>query len=304
MPSRTCYFFVLLIGLFCSARRHEIRAEVPLLSCQNSAKDSAQNSAKNHEIRGYDFSDKAVQVFDLPKDLTEASGLAFTEDSRLFAHNDEAGMIFEIDPQTGRMLRKFYLGRPMLRGDFEGLAAKKDTLFLTNSSGTIFRFCAGADGQQITYDTFKTALHVRNDVEGLAYDPDTDGLLLACKGDAGTGRRDQKAVYSFSLKTYKLEAKPRFVLPLSEILTQTGRKEFNPSGLERHPGSGNFFLIAFNGFAIVEIDPQGKILGVSNLPKSVHNQPEGLAIAKDGAIYIANEGQGKSGKLAVYRPQK
>ena len=54
----------------------------------------------------------------------------------------------------------------------------------------------------------------------------------------------------------------------------------------------------------LEIDPQGKILGVSTLPKSLHKQPEGLAIATDGTIYIANEGQGKTAKLVIYRLRK
>ncbi|MGH7491718.1 MAG: SdiA-regulated domain-containing protein [bacterium] len=277
------------------------------LGCQAHAEDPSKplpSPSPASEIRSYDFSDKSVQVFDLPRDLAEASGLTFTADGRLFSHTDEAGMIFEIDPKTGKELRRFYLGRPMLRGDFEGVAARQDTLFLTNSSGTIFRFRAGENGQPVKYDMFKTALSAKNDVEGLAYDAATNCLLLACKGDAGTGRSDQKAIYSFSLKTYKLEPKPRFLLPLAEILAQTQRKEFNPSGLERHPVTGNFFVLANNGLAMIEIDPQGKIMGVSTLPKSLHKQPEGLAIATDGTVFIANEGQGKTAKLVMYRLRK
>lgn len=291
MRARHCLFVAFLI----------------LVGCQAQAEDpskSRPSSAPTAEIRGYDFTDKSVQVLDLPRDLSEASGLAFSADGRLFAHNDEAGMVFELDPKTGKELKRFYLGRPMLRGDFEGIAAKQDTLFLANSSGTIFRFLVGKNGQSVNYDRFKTSLSTRNDVEGLAYDPATNCLLLACKGDGGTGRSDQKAVYAFTLTTYTLESKPRFLLPLNEILAQTQRKEFNPSSLERHPVTGNFFVLAYNGLAIVEIDPLGKILGVSTLRKSVHKQPEGLAIATDGTIFIANEGQGKTAKLAIYQPAK
>jgi hypothetical protein len=35
----------------------------------------------------------------------------------------------------------------------------------------------------------------------------------------------------------------------------------------------------------------------------VHPQPEGLAIAPDGALVICNEGQGKAGRLVVYSPR-
>jgi uncharacterized protein YjiK len=290
MRARPCLFAAFLIVLGCQAQAEDPSKSLP-------------SSAPTAEIRGYDFSDKSVQVLDLPRNLSEASGLAFSADGRLFAHNDEAGMVFEIDPKTGKELKRFYLGRPMLRGDFEGIAARQDTLFLTTSDGTIFRFRAGENGQQVQYDRFKTSLSAKNDVEGLTYDPATNCLLLACKGDAGTGRSDQKAVYAFDLATYKLVPKPRFLLPLTEILAQTQRKEFNPSSLERHPVTGNFFVLANNGLAIVEFDPQGKILGVSTLRKSVHKQPEGLAIAADGTILIANEGQGKTAKLAIYRPR-
>ena len=296
MPARLCRALVALSAA-CSFILPGAAWATPLFM-------ACQGASPNGEIRGYDFSDKTPQILDLPRDLSEASGLAFTEDGRLYAHNDEAGMIFEIDVKTGKELKRFFLGRPMLKGDFEGIAAKKDTLFLTNSSGTIFRFRAGENGQAVKYDMFKTSLSAKNNVEGLAYDGATDCLLLACKDDAGTGRSDQKAIYSFSLKSAKLDPKPRFLLPLAEILAQTGRKEFNPSGLERHPGTGNFFVLAFNGSALVEIDPQGKILGVAKLPKSTHKQPEGLAIAKDGTIIIANEGQGKTAKLVVYPARK
>ncbi len=296
MWSRLGRFIVLVIAACSVSQLHTARAACFLFSCQSASKIG--------EIHGYDFSDQAAQVVALSKNLSEVSGLAFTDDGRLYAHNDEAAMIFEIEPKTGKELKKFYLGRPMVTGDFEGIAAKKDTLFLTNSSGTIFRFRAGENGQAVRYDMFKTALHAKNNVEGLAYDPATDCLLLACKDDAGTGRSDQKAIYAFSLKTLKLEAKPRFLLSLAEILTHTGRKEFNPSGLERHPVTGHFFVLAFNGLAIAEIDPQGRILGISKLHKSTHKQPEGLAIAKDGTMVIANEGQGKTAKLVIYRPLK
>jgi hypothetical protein len=41
------------------------------------------------------------------------------------------------------------------------------------------------------------------------------------------------------------------------------------------------------------------------LPKSVHPQPEGLAIAPDGTAIICNEGSapGKPGRLVVYPPR-
>lgn len=264
----------------------------------------AVSAVAQNKVAGYDFADKNAKSITLPKALGEISGLAFSADGRLLCHNDEAGMVFEVDYKTGKEVKRFALGTFTITGDFEGIATKRDTIFLVNSSGTLYRFREGELGKNVKYETFKTPLSIKNDVEGLAYDPSTDCLLLACKADGGKDVGKNKAVYAFSLKTYKLEPKPRFVLPLNDILAQTGKKEFNPSAIERHPRTGNFFVLAYNGFAIIEITPAGKILGVSELKKSSNPQPEGLAIAQDGTLIIANEGQGKAASLTIYSPKQ
>ncbi len=260
-------------------------------------------SEKLPEIAAYEFTSKSPQILKLPKALREISGLTFTDDGRLLCHNDESGTVFEVNYQTGEIVKRFYLGRLLLRGDFEGIAARQDTIFLVSSDGVVHRFREAQDEQHVDYQRFATKLSIANDVEGLAYDPGTESLLLACKADPGKGLGQTKAIYAFSLKTRVLESSPRFLLSLPAILAQTGRKEFNPSAIERHPGTGHFFVLASNGLAIAEIDRKGKLLAVSTLPKSVHDQPEGLAIAQDGTLIIANESAKKSGTLVIYRPK-
>jgi len=263
------------------------------------------------EIKGYDFSNKKIATLKLPKELSEASGLTFNGDGRLLCHNDEQGIIYEIDQRSGNILKRFYLGKYLVyRDDLEGIAAKQDTIFMVNSSGAILRFLPGQDGEKAAFQTFKTALTARNDVEGLAYDPVRDCLLLACKGAASLGLKNslpggQKAVYAFSLKTYKLLPQPRFLIPVLKITSQTQDKEFAPSAIERHPQTGHFFVLAARGNAIAELDAEGNLRAVSSLPKSVHPQPEGLAIAADGTLVICDEapGPGKSGRMAVYAPR-
>ncbi len=262
-------------------------------------------------IKGYDFAGKKNLQHKLARELSEASGLSFTKDGRLLCHNDEQGAVYEVDYRTGKILSRFYLGKFLVyRDDLEGIATKGDTVFMTNSSGMILRFLPGQDGEKVAFQTFKTPLSMRNDVEGLAYDPITDCLLLACKGEASADYKnplpaDQKAVYAFSLKTYKLLPQPRFLIPVSKITATTRAKEFNPSSIERHPTTGHFFVLAANGNALVEMDANGNLIGASSLPKAANPQPEGLAIASDGTIIICNEGSGKAkvGKLCVYPPR-
>jgi uncharacterized protein YjiK len=263
-------------------------------------------------IEGYDFSSPNVEHKQLIMELREASGLTFTSEGRLLCHNDEQGIIFEIDYRTGNVRQRFYLGKHSLyHDDLEGIASKQDTVFMVNSSGKILRFLPGKNEEKISFETFQTPLSARNNVEGLAYDPVTDCLLLACKDAAGMDfsnplPADVKAVYAFSLKTYKLLPEPRFLISTSKIIARTGQKDFSPSSIERDPSTGNFFILAAKGKAIVEMDPNGVLLGASSLPKSLHQKPEGVAIAPDRTVVICNEGGGKSkpGRIVVYPRHK
>jgi len=264
----------------------------------------ASDNRKVGKIHGYDFADKKPESIKLPRSLREISGLAFTSDGRLLCHNDEVAIVFEIDPKTGDEVKRFFLGKPIVRQDFEGIAAKNDALFLVTSNGNIYRAREGQNRQRVKFERFRTPLSRRYDVEGLAYDPETDCLLLACKGYAGKGLRNRKAVYSFSLKTYKLDPQPRFVLNPKEITRVTGEKQFNPSAIDRHPISGHFFILASNGRAIVEVDGNGKVIGISRLRKSANAQPEGLAIDAEGTVFIANEGHGRAPRLNIYRAKQ
>lgn len=259
-------------------------------------------------IKGYNFASPKVEEKQLIKELTEVSGLTFTRDGRLLCHNDEQGIIYEIDYRTGSVRQRFYLGKSAVyHDDLEGIAAKQDTIFMVNSSGKILRFLPGKNEEKISFKEFKTPLTARNNVEGLAYDPVTNCLLLACKDEASLILAnplpaDQKAVYAFSLTTYKLLPEPRFLIATSKITARTGQKDFRPSSIEYDPHTGNFFVLAAKGKAIVEIDPNGNLLGVSSLPKKVHKKPEGIAIAPDRTIVICNEGGGKSkvGRIMAY----
>ncbi|MGH7452148.1 MAG: hypothetical protein ACRENG_12435 [bacterium] len=59
-------------------------------------------------IKGYDFASPKAEQKMLTQELREASGLTFTMDGRLLCHNDEQGIIYEIDYRTGNVRQRFY----------------------------------------------------------------------------------------------------------------------------------------------------------------------------------------------------
>ncbi|MEO6694570.1 MAG: SdiA-regulated domain-containing protein [Ignavibacteria bacterium] len=271
-----------------------------LLSCSKSTapKDSSTKKKpddSNSVLSKYDLESKTPLILTLPKNLTEISGITMTNDGRLFAQHDESGIIYEVDINNGEIKKKFSLGNPPLKQDFEDIVSVNDKFYLLNSRGELYEFSEGNDGSSVDFKVYKTDLKERNDVEGLCYDAETNTLLLACKGDAGTGDALEKAIYSFSLDKMQFNDVPRFVLPLSEI-----KKTFNPSGIGKHPETGSFFVISANGNELVEITKDGKLLGRRELPTTVHVQPEGITFGKDNTMYISNEGKSDKGTIVIY----
>lgn len=247
----------------------------------------------------FDFAATPSGSLPLPSGLREVSGIALSPDGRLFAHNDERGTVYQVDPASGKMIKQFAVGERRLQEDFEDIAIVGDTFYLVNSKGDLFSFREGADRENVPYARHRTGLTGANDVEGLCYDPETRSLLLACKANPGTDSARTRAVYAFDLRTSALLSRPRFVISLDELNARFGLKDFRPSGIARHPESGHFHLISSAGNSIIELSPSGAILSCATLPKRFHEQPEGIVFGRNGALLIANEGA-RRGKIIVY----
>lgn len=274
---------------------------IPLLLADYQAKTGKPSDAQlQPTLNRYDLSGPPKTRCKLPPRLGEASGLAMTADGRLFAHDDERAVIYQLDYVNGRIIKQFSLGRLGMRADFEGLAIKDRVFYLAESNGTIYEFPEGNDGDRVEFRTYRTGLSARYDIEGLCYDPETDCLLLACKGYPGDGLRGVKAVYAFSLASKRLDAKPRFLIALDRVTSASHKHEFSPSGIERHPISGRFFVIAAQGYTIIELSREGRILAQQSINRKYNPQPEGITFTNDGTLILCNDGQGSSGSLTVY----
>lgn len=288
MGKSSMYFLVtllILLNFFCKDT-----------DTKKDADDIAKDTTIDSELSKYNFEPEESLKIKLPGELQEISGLTMTDDGRLFGHNDEKGFVYQIDYSNGDIIKKFSLGKKYEREDFEGIAYAKNKFYMVSSNGDIYEFDEGNDGESVTYNILKTGLKSKYDVEGLCYDSETNSLLLACKGYPGKGFKKKKAVYSFSLNEMKLEKEPRFLIDLTEI-----KKTFNPSGIERNPNTGTFFIIAANGNAIIEISKDGKLVDKKKLPPVIHEQPEGITFAPDKSLIISDEGDFTRGSIVIHK---
>jgi len=293
---------LLLIFIFslisCGSKKVEVEQKK---SMKDSSVKQTNVNPEGSALKWYDFDNENVDFVKIPDELKEISGITFTPDDRLFAHGDEDGDIFQLNPQTAQIIKRFSLGSMLvISGDFEDIAYVNDRFFMVESNGKLYEFKEGNSGRFVNYKTYKTFLKSSNDVEGLCYDSETNSLLLLCKGSPGEGFRRQKAVYSFSLSSMTLDEKPRFLIDLKSIKKNTIENEFSPSGIAKHPASGTFFLIAAVGNSIIELNKDGEIINQKDLPEKIHKQAEGIAFMKDGTLYISNEGKDKTARLVRY----
>lgn len=274
-------------------------------STQEKTDNKKTNTSVKSALDNYDIENENPKIIKLAGELLEISGITFTKDDRLFAHGDEDADIFEVDYNTGKVIKNFQLGDILaVKGDFEDIASVNEKFYLVESKGKLYEFNEGENGKSVEYETYKTPLNAKYDVEGLCFDSETVSLLLACKEFGGEGIGKDKAVYSFSLANKELNEKPRFVIPQKDIKNNTAEGKFNPSGIARNPVSGTFFIIAARGNTILELSAGGDVLNQKNLPEKIHPQAEGIAFKKDGTLYISNEGRGKTPTLVVYEMKK
>jgi uncharacterized protein YjiK len=238
--------------------------------------------------------------FALPGDLREISGLTVLPNGRLGAVQDEEGVVFDLDPATGRVVDQLEFGES---GDYEGIAVGPDALWVLRSDGDLYRVARADDGS-VSTDKTETALAARNDTEGLTYDPASGWLLVAAKEDPdaeGAGRLDGvRAVYAFDPVTRALRPDPAFLL--DRQIVDDGTVPFKPSGLAVHPLTGRVYVLSSVRTALAVVDPDGTLLAVRPLDAALFPQPEGIAFFPDGTLFIANEGPAGPGTLLRFAP--
>ena len=253
----------------------------------------------------------------LPAELHEVSGLAVTGDGRLFAHGDEHGVVFQVDPATGEIVKRFSLqpgaqevdlGKKsrdgQVAGDFEDIAVVGDRFFLVTSNGVLVEFREGQDGGAVPFTAYPTPLADGCEVEGLAHDPASDALLLLCKQMKDKAARHLVEIYSWSLRDRRLDPKPRLTVPFASLAPLTGAKAFNGSALVFMPGGKSLAMVAGPQQVFAEIGLDGKPLTGGALDRASQPQPEGMAFLPDGTLLVSSEGGKGQASIGAYQPSK
>jgi len=251
------------------------------------------------DVGPYDW-DKHEQ-WSLPNNLREISGLAFTSDGRLFAHDDERAIIYQLDYADGAVKKRFALGDPPEEDDFEAIATTATRVYLVASTGTIREAREGGDGESVSFQTYEAGTEEACEIEAAAYVPARDALALTCKR-LFDGRGKHTQIYYWSVAEHRvLDMKDVTLRPATE---QLGTDKFRISDITWDQSRSRFVAVAAEERAIVEFDAAGKILYVSSLPRGLHRQAEGIALDRDGKLLIADEGGKGDARLTIYSARR
>jgi DNA-binding beta-propeller fold protein YncE len=282
----------------------------------------AQPPAPVHPPFGYEL-DRPDIALDLPAEVREVSGLGIVGDSLLAAVNDEAGIVFLVSVKTGKIVQRVLFRET---GDYEGVEVVGKDAWVIKSNGTLYQIKDFAQ-QNPVVEKYKSFLNSDNDVEGLAFDPARQRLLIGCKGKGQdrAGVPLNKAIYAFDLATKTVVDSPAYLLTLPDlndfivnsgefdaaekleriITAERTEIKFSPSGIAIHPKTGEVYVTSARGNTLLVLDANGKILHLERLKKSTHAQPEGICFDSEGTLFIANEGgaDGSPGKVFGFLPK-
>lgn len=244
---------------------------------------------------------KITRTWELPAVLREVSAVQYLETGKLACLQDETGAIFIYNTSTNTIEREIPFGPP---GDYEGLAIAGDDAYIACADGRLLQVASWLSESPAVTE-YGTHLTVKQNVEGLCYDPSGKRLLAVIKG-IEEGNQYSKGIYSFDLVSKKLLVKPVFEIDLHDpVFGPNGTRKpqfvFQPSDIAIAPDSGRLYITDAERQQLMVMSKTGRIEQLYSLT-DVNIQPEGVCFSPSGELFIASVGNKQdSGKILVVK---
>jgi uncharacterized protein YjiK len=229
---------------------------------------------------------------ELGESLKEISGITSINPDQVMAIQDEKGILYTVDLNTGNIISEVTFDKDR---DYEDLCLVGDHVFILERDGDLYQYHLIQPDSVIK---FETAFSYRNDTESLAFDADRNRLLIAPKEGSPDSTQlapNIKGVYAFDLLSKRIRPEPIATVAEKEIgrIIGNGGKTYNfkPSAIAVHPRTGHLYILASVGKILIVLDPKdNRILHVQLLNESQFPQPEGIAFDAVENLLIASEG--------------
>lgn len=280
---------------------------IALASCNNPI--VSDKDASDHPSSKVIFPIKN-SVHELPPELNEISGITFLSDTVLVAVQDEEGILYYYNLRQNKVIKKQTFGGA---GDYEDLAKAGNDMYVITSEGVLTQI-KNFESTSPVVTNIATPFSKKNDIEGMAYDSRNHRLLIAPKELGLDQNKTTKQIYGFDLKTMKFNPQPVFSILLDDISAQfegdaleesskkflkaignqNMNKVFRSSAITVNDKTGEIFVLSSLNGLIIILNPKGVMDKIIQFSGVEYKQPEGIAFAPNGKLYISNEGS-KSG---------
>lgn len=243
----------------------------------------------------------AINQWTLPNGLQEISGLALASPETVFAHNDEYGIVYEIELTSGDIARAFALGDPTIAADFEGIAVDDGRVYLITSEGMLYEADIGDHRGRVRYNVYDTGIGDLCEVEGLSRGQGTGEFLVLCKEALKKKLENRLLIYKWRVSERRAPEQPWLDVPFKEFLKRSDFADFRAAGLEWDQQAERLVIISSRSSTLYFFDEAGVFEKKMALPKNAHAQSEGVSISATGDLIIADEGAKRGpGRLSIY----
>ena len=276
-------------------------------SCVNNNKDKdkdntlvAGKAVAEKSASKYDLS-KPINKWELPPQLKEISGIVKLDNNQVLAIEDLHPTLYTLNLGNGKAsiadTVSFY-ETAKDKFDIEDVAVIGNDAYALWSHGSIFKISDFRKGKQVK--EIVTGLDKTNNTEGLAYDPVSGNLLIACKNESGVEdeKKSARAIYELDIKKEALLDKPFLVIESKDLKAMSGDKvKFFPSGVAVNPASHDIYVISTKDTkCMAQFSHDGQLESFTYLDKDLLEQPEGICFDPAGSLFLSTEG--KHGKPA------
>ncbi|WP_436491657.1 hypothetical protein [Chitinophaga sp. ARDCPP14] len=254
-----------------------------LLSCNLSDREQKVYASP----RGYDL--KEPVRYRVRESMQEISGIElFPDEHKIMAINDEEGRIYQLDVLAKEPYPHFKFAKD---GDYEDICHTDSGWFVLKSNGSLFQV-HGLFTDSVYSDHHKMPKTGKKEFETTYYDSAHNGIVMICKNCEDDKRHGVTSAYRFDLATKTFDTTAVYKFNNQEIARLAGSdmRFFKPSAAAIHPIEKRLYIIASVNGLLVIADLQGHVQEAYNLKHRLFLQPEGLAFAPNGDMYISNEG--------------
>ncbi|MFT7589986.1 MAG: hypothetical protein ACI959_002208 [Limisphaerales bacterium] len=241
--------------------------------------------------------------------VPEISGIAYTEQGFAVVQ-DELARIDFLSLDKGEIQSFYSFGK---RGDYEDITAIGESFLVLRSDGLLIK----VDAQNEKQENVKTDLPASANLEGLWFDPSDSILWAASKHRGKNNSRKDRTIYTAKYKfknkkelnfhnQFELKGKEVSKIYNTDLLSKIEKRRttngvvFQPAAIAKNPLTGDLWILSGDPSGILICSKKGKIKSAFGISSTMWPQPEGMAFAPDGTLYIASE---ITNAIYVYKPK-